>query len=127
MTGTKKRFDTDSICTRPEGAKPVIVSSVTRRRFGGDGRIKSTLGPWAEAAKAEAEELDVPFIDLHAASVKYHNKIGPEASMSFNSLRKDTTHFNAKGAAAIADLIVKELPKALPELAARVNGQVAKQ
>lgn len=102
---------------REIGAKPILVSSVTRRRFDENGKITSTLTPWAEAAKAVAEEMKVPFIDLHSASVTYHNKIGPEASMAFNPKKGDITHFNEKGAEAIVGLITEELKGDCEELA----------
>jgi pectinesterase len=102
---------------RKAGAKPVILSSVVRRIFDENGQIKSTLGPWAEAAKAAAAERNVPFIDLHTASLDLHNRMGPEASMTFNLAEGDTSHVNRKGAEAIADLIVAGLRDVAPELA----------
>jgi pectinesterase len=102
---------------RAIGAAPILVSSLTRRTFGGDGRIQSTLAPWAEAAGAVAGELGVPFIDLHAASVALHDAIGPEASREFNLTPEDPTHLNAGGAKAIADLVVRGLRSAAPGLA----------
>ena len=102
---------------RSIGAEPVIISSVTRRRFDESGKINSTLTPWAEAAKAVAEEMKVPFINLHAASMDYHNLIGPETSMTFNPKEGDATHFNRKGADAITDLILRELKTAVSDLA----------
>lgn len=101
---------------RAIGCKPVLASSVTRRMFGADNTIQSSLSPYAEAAQSVARELDVPFIDLHAASVAYHNRIGPEASMAFNPKKDDRTHFNAKGAEAITDLILPELKRSVPDL-----------
>lgn len=106
---------------RKIGAKPIIVSSVTRRRFENNGKIKSTLTPWAEAAKVVAKELKVPFVDLHAASMDYHNKIGQEASMTFNPKKGDTTHFNKKGAEAITDLIIKEIKIVATDLYAHLK------
>ena len=103
------------------GSKPIIVSSVTRRIFDESGKIKSTLTPWAEAAKAVAAESKVPFIDLHAASINYHNKIGLETSMTFNLEEGDTTHFNQKGAEAITDLILKELKTVAKDLASYIK------
>jgi len=103
---------------RKIGAKPIIISSVTRRTFDETGRIKSTLTPWAEGSKAVAKELGVPFIDLHAVSIHYHNTIGPEASMAFNPTKGDMSHFNQEGSEAITDLILKELNAVVPELAA---------
>lgn len=94
---------------RAVGAEPVIVSSLTRRTFGDDGRIQSTLGPWADGAKAVARELDVPFVDLHARSVEYHIRIGPQQSAGFNPEPDDHTHLNDRGARAIAALIVAGL------------------
>lgn len=108
---------------RKIGAKPILVSSVTRRRFDENGKIISTLTPWAEAAKAVAREMDVPFIDLHAASVAYHNQIGPEASMALNMKEGDTTHFNEKGAEAIASLIVCEIKKICGELGRHLRSE----
>ncbi len=112
------------------GGKPVIVSSVTRRSFDKNGKIvsnlvknekytyKANLTAYAKAAETVARELKLPFIDLHAASIAHHNKIGREASMTYNFKEGDKTHFNKKGAEAITDLILEELKAAVPELAA---------
>ncbi|MEI7948028.1 MAG: rhamnogalacturonan acetylesterase [bacterium] len=101
---------------RAIGAKPIIVSSVTRRTFDKNNRIASSLTPFAEAAKAVAKEMDVPFIDLHTLSVEHHNAIGPEASMTYNPKADDMTHFNKKGAEAITDLIIHELKAVVQDL-----------
>jgi pectinesterase len=109
---------------RRVGAKTIILSSVVRRIFDESGKIKSTLGPWAEAAKAVAAERNVPFIDLHTASLELHNRMGPGASMTFNLAEGDTSHFNRKGAEAIADLIVARLRDVAQELAGYVRPEV---
>ncbi|NRB75583.1 MAG: rhamnogalacturonan acetylesterase, partial [Verrucomicrobiales bacterium] len=115
------------------GAQPVIVSSVTRRSFDADGKIVSnlvknekhsyqaTLTDYAEAAEAVAEESNLPFLDLHRISIAHHNQIGPEASMTYNFKEGDLTHFNRKGAEAIAGLIFEELETVLPEMATFVK------
>ena len=36
---------------------------------------KATLTDYANAAEAVAKELNLPFIDLHRASIAHHNKI----------------------------------------------------
>lgn len=99
------------------GATPVIISPVSHRRFTGKGKVKQTMTAWAEAARGVAEETGVPFIDLYRASREYYNMIGPEASMTFNPRKGDTTHCNLKGAEVIADLIVKEIRLAPMDLA----------
>ena len=108
---------------RETEAKPILVSSVTRRRFDENGKITSTLTPWAEAAKAVAREMEVPFVDLHAASVAYHNRIGLEASMAFNPKEGDITHFNEKGAEAITSLIVCEIKKVCEDLGRHLRSE----
>ena len=118
---------------RKSGGKAVIVSSVTRRSFDAQGKIVSnlvknenynyqgTLTDYANAAEAVAKELNLPFIDLHRASIAHHNRIGRAASMAYNFKEGDKTHFNRKGAEAITDLILEELKKVIPELAAYVK------
>ncbi|MGI9240738.1 MAG: rhamnogalacturonan acetylesterase, partial [Verrucomicrobiales bacterium] len=81
----------------------------------------ATLTDYAHAAEAVAEELNLPFIDLHQISIAHHNEIGREASMTYNFKEGDKTHFNKKGAEAIANLLLEELQTVLPELAAYVR------
>ncbi len=102
---------------RKIGATVIILSSMTRRTFGEDGKIKSTLTPWADAARHVARELKVPFIDLHALSVDLHNALGRQASMAFNPEEGDMTHLNRAGADAIANIVARELKTAVPQLA----------
>lgn len=116
---------------RAIGAEPILVSSVTRRDFTEEGAIRTEptsddvygngvtrpLKPWAEAAKAVAEEMDAPFIDLYAASAAYHNHLGETASWRFSPKEDDITHFNELGADAISNLVIDGLREAEPELA----------
>lgn len=134
----QKRYDTAEYAKRLKsyverirtaGGKPIIVSSVVRRNFDKDGKIvsvlantekftfKDTLTAYAKMAGTVAEESKVPFIDLYSISEQHHNALGREASMAYNFKEDDHTHFNRKGAEAIADLIIPELVKAVPELA----------
>ncbi len=52
---------------RAAGAKPVLLTPLTRRMFE-DGHLKNDLAPWAEAARRVAAEMNVPLIDLNARS-----------------------------------------------------------
>ena len=108
---------------RAIGAEPIIVSSVTRRRFDKTGHIRSTLGPWAHAAEAVAREQGVVFVDLHGRSIELHNRIGREASMAFNPAPEDITHFNDIGAAQIAALVFAELRHLQHPLASLASAQ----
>jgi lysophospholipase L1-like esterase len=105
------------------GGRPVALSSVTRRHFDKEGKIAPrsvegrTLPGFAKVARRVAKEEDVPFIDLNAISIRHHNRIGPEASVAYNFEKTDRTHFSVKGGEAIADLVIRELKTAVPELA----------
>ena len=106
------------------GCKVVILSSVTRREFGEDGRISPrvikgrTLKDYSKAAGAVAKETGVPFIDLNSISVAHHNKIGPAESATYDFEEGDNTHFSKKGAEEIAKLIIAAIRKDIPGLAA---------
>jgi len=108
---------------RAAGAKPILVTSLTRRIFGPDGKIRSTLVPYVEAVKSLAAERKVPLVDLHARSIELVERIGPEKAKTFgppgrdDPTKLDVTHLNADGAKATAPLIVEELKKAEPALA----------
>ena len=51
---------------RAAGAKPVLITPLTRRMFK-NGELRDDLGPWADAAARVAAELDVPLVDLPRA------------------------------------------------------------
>jgi PelA/Pel-15E family pectate lyase len=100
---------------------PVIVTSLTRRRFGPDGRIASDLGPYAEAAREVGALKKAPVVDLHARSIEALNLIGPKAADRFNPVKEDgtpdRTHLTKQGAALVGDIVADELRRVLPALA----------
>jgi pectinesterase len=105
---------------RAIGAKPIIVSSVTRRNFK-DGKLIDLLADYAAGAKAVAEEEKVPFVDLHARSIAAVTKLGEKGSADFGPVKdgkRDNTHFSPSGAAWAAELVVSELRRVVPESAA---------
>ena len=133
----QKKYDTEVYGTRLKsyvdrikraGATAVVLSSVTRRNFDENGKIKpvesglkANLSYYASAARNVAKEEKVPFIDLYAISVAHHNQLGAEASAAYNYNGVDTTHFSPAGAGATAGLILKELQAVIPELSGRLK------
>ena len=100
---------------RKSGSRPVLITPMTRRRFQ-NGKISTTLRPYALAMLKVGKEKQVPVVDLHAASVAMFNRLGDAGSADFSASKSDTTHFSKKGAVAIAELVVRELPKVEPSL-----------
>lgn len=100
---------------RDTGIRPILVTPMTRRRFE-NGKVRTTLGPWAAATRAVGQEQQIPVIDLHTASVNFLNKLGDEGSADLSPSVSDRTHFSRKGALAMARLIVLAIPDAEPRL-----------
>jgi pectinesterase len=105
---------------RAMGAHPILVTSLTRRQFGADGKIHSSLIPYVDVVKALAAEKQVPLIDLHARSLELCEQMGRENCLSFSPLKNtnqvDNTHLNAAGSVIFGRLVVEDLARVAPEL-----------
>jgi lysophospholipase L1-like esterase len=102
--------------TRAAGGTPVLVTPMVRRTFGPDGNLKDELQRYADAMKEVGAEKKTPVIDLHASSKALVEPLGPKGSADMANKPGDNTHFNEKGAKAMAELVMKELPAAVPSL-----------
>lgn len=105
---------------RNAGIKPVLVTSLTRRRWSTDGKIAPTLAEYAEATTIVAKEKEVPLIDLHSLSLGQCEQLGPTAYRAFEPMNEkgaDHTHLNLDGARAVAPLVAKALIAAVPATA----------
>ena len=106
---------------RAIGGKPVLVTSLTRRAFEADGKLKPNLMPYVEAMKKIATDENVPLIDLHTSSVALCEKLGPDETAKFNPTGKDgkpdTTHLKGDARVVFAKLVVDELRVKVPGLA----------
>lgn len=115
------------------GAKPVLVTPLTRRQWDKEhrGKIKSSLAPYAEEVRKIAAEKHVPLVDLQARSIELCESLGPEKCLEFSPQKTnadgkvtfDGTHLNPKGYVMFAQLVVEELRKTTPELAAVLREQ----
>jgi lysophospholipase L1-like esterase len=102
--------------SRAIGATPILVTPMVRRTFDAQGKITSNLIPYANAMKEVGAEKKVAVIDLHTSSLALAEKLGPEASAEMANKPGDSSHFIEKGARAMADLVMKDLPTAEPKL-----------
>jgi lysophospholipase L1-like esterase len=117
---------------RAIGAVPILISPMVRRQFNAQGKVVDASPPsrplsaYANAMKEVAVEKKVAFVDLHSSSKALVEKIGPEGSMAFANKEGDATHFNEKGARAMADLIFAEMPSVEPRLATSLSPAVGR-
>jgi pectinesterase len=113
--------------TRAIGAKPILVTPLTRRQWdkANPGKIKSSLAPYAEEVRKIAAGEKVPLVDLQARSIELCESLGPEKCLAFsppkvvdgtNTGGFDGTHLNAKGYVLFGRLVVDELRQSAPEL-----------
>jgi len=121
------------------GVKPVLVTSLSRRQWGDDGKIHSTLQPYADVVKDIGEKMHVPVLDLHARSIELYEKLGREKVLEISPTKNadpknknadtasaankgfDGTHLNEKGSAIVGPIVAEELKKAVPELASHIK------
>ena len=96
------------------GATPILVTSLSRRKYGTDGKIKPDLADVVAAAKNAAAESGADIIDLNAASTKYLNAIGPEKAPTYDLKAGDSTHLNAEGSVVFGNLVAMLIKKEVP-------------
>src|SRR4051812_46333403 len=65
---------------RAIGAKPLLITPLARRQWdkSHEGKINSSLQPYAEAVERIAVEKKVPLLDLHSRSIELCEKLGVE-------------------------------------------------
>lgn len=102
--------------SRGIGTVPVLVTSMHRRKFDEQGNLKDILQPYADAMKAVGQKINVSVVDLHTASGELFKKLGDSGSMALANAPDDRTHFNEKGARAMARLVMAQLPQREPSL-----------
>jgi pectinesterase len=110
---------------RAIGAKPVLVTPLTRRQWDNEhpGKIKSSLATYAEAVRKIGMDKGVPVVDLQARSIALCESLGPKKCLEFSPLKVvdgktnyDGTHLNSRGYVMFAELVVDELRKKAPEM-----------
>jgi lysophospholipase L1-like esterase len=106
------------------GGVPVVVSSMERRNFDEQGRIKPSLTEYADAARAVATDMKLAFIDLNGMSQQMYAALGPERSKAahpMNAGKLDNTHHNNYGAMQLARLVALGLREARVPVAAQLR------
>ncbi|HSD38497.1 MAG TPA: rhamnogalacturonan acetylesterase [Rhodocyclaceae bacterium] len=119
---------------REQGIQPILVTPISRRYFGVDGKIHSDLVEHSDIVRAIAKEQNVPLIDLQQLSIDKLEQIG-EAEGNKLGLTKvvdgqtvpDKTHFNTAGSLVFGRITVEAMARAVPELARYVKPQAAQQ
>ena len=106
---------------RQRHARPILVTSVERRRFTAEGQAKRSLGDYPQAMRDLGAKLHVPVVDLTEMSLALWQQLGVEgtktcflwldhgAHPNWPNGVQDNTHFQAHGAIEVARLVVRDL------------------
>ena len=107
---------------RNKGAYPVFITSVERRLFDENGKLKdSEHTEYVKGMKEAAEKFDVPIVDLFSMSREFLEKTGDEASKKYYMNlapgeaswapegKKDNSHLKYEGACLYSGMIAKGL------------------
>jgi lysophospholipase L1-like esterase len=125
-----KRYIED---TKSKKGIPVLITPVARRKFDAGGQLESTHEAYSAIVRSVANENNTSLIDLDAQSQALLKTWGPEKSTYlFNQLaagehpnypqgKEDNTHFNELGARLMAELVLQDIKRQLPALAARIH------
>ncbi len=115
------------------GAKPVLFTPVSRRWFDDEGNLKRDChGDYPAAVTQIAEEYNLPIIDANTITQEWLISLGDEPSRKYYMWvekgtnpkhpdgKVDNTHTNVAGARQIVNLLLPEIVRVIPELAAHV-------
>ena len=146
---TKKTYTTESEFknnlkqyvaeARGKKAIPVLLTPMARRSFDSlSGKIKGTHDVYAQIIRDVAKEEKVVLFDMDKITQQLYQQAGVENSkLLFNHLKpgehpnypdgkEDNTHFSELGARKIAELVLAEIKRQIPELADRIFKPVVK-
>lgn len=114
---------------RERGATPLLITPVARRKFD-RGQLLDTHGLYAQAVRDLAAREKLGLIDLNASSSDWLRALGDEPSKLFfmhvpeartpDEAQTDDTHFQERGAVAVACLVVDAWKRIDPALSTHV-------
>jgi len=116
-----KRFVAEA---RAANITPVLVTPLTRRYFGPDGKIHSDLTEYSDAMRGVAKETNTPLIELQDESIAYLDKVGEATANKLAITKKDNdgktifdkTHLDWAGSYVFGRMVAVDLGKAVPKL-----------
>ena len=123
---------------RSKKAIPILLTPMARRKFDANGKIEGTHDVYSQIVRDVAKDEKVVLFDMDKITQQLYQQFGVENSkLLFMQLkpyehpnypdgRDDNTHFNELGARLIAQLVLEEIKKQIPELSDRVVKPVVK-
>ena len=99
-------------CAREVGAYPVLITSIARRLFDGDGQFRpGSHGEYPAAVRELGADLGVPVIDMTSITESFLVELGDEKSKPLFVWPVDNTHLKFDGAVTMVRFLCRELEK----------------
>lgn len=123
---------------RNKKATPVLLTPMARRKFDQNGRIEGTHDMYSQLVRDVAKEEKVILFDMDKITQNLYQQFGVENSKllflqlkpgehpNYPDGKEDNTHFNELGARLLAQSVLDQIKKQIPELFDRVVKPVAK-
>ena len=117
---------------------PVLLTPMARRKFDANGKIEGTHDVYSQIVRDVAKEEKVFLFDMDKMTQQLYQQFGVENSKwlfvqlkpgehpNYPDGKEDNTHFNELGARLVAQLVLDEIKKQIPELAERIVKPVVK-
>ena len=113
-------------------AIPILLTPMARRKFDQNGKIEGTHDVYSQIVRDVAKEEKIVLFDMDKITQQLYQQYGVESSkLLFLHLKpgehpnhpegkEDNTHFSELGARMVAQLVLGEIKKEIPELADRI-------
>ena len=123
---------------RGKKAIPILLTPMARRKFDANGKIEGTHDVYSQIVRDVAKEEKVFLFDMDKITQQLYQQFGVENSkLLFMQLKpnehpnypdgkEDNTHFNELGARLVAQLVLEEIKKQIPELSDKIVKPVVK-
>ena len=123
---------------RAKKAIPILLTPMARRKFDAAGKIEGTHDVYSQIVRDVAKEEKVVLFDMDRVTQQLYQQVGVENSKllflqlkpgehpNYPDGKEDNTHFNELGARLVAQLVLDEIKKQIPELAGRIIKPVVK-
>ena len=123
---------------RSKKAIPILLTPMARRKFDANRKIEGTHDVYSQIVRDVAKEEKVILFDMDKMTQQLYQQFGVENSkLLFMQLKsnehpnypdgkEDNTHFNELGARLVAQLVLEEIKKQIPELSDRIVKPVVK-
>ncbi len=104
----KKNLEKFINTAHAKGATPILITTMNRLGFDGNGKAKADLAAYAEAMREVAKEKKEFLIDLNKMSIEFYEALGPEkGKTAFKS--GDKTHSAFYGAYEFSRFIAESI------------------